>query len=692
MPKKSTLTAAEKYERHKAHMRDKIREDRLDARDIQDTIEEHRGQVNVERRESCRHNLQLFCETYKADLFPLAWSQPHIEVLQCIQRTVLQGGQFAIAMPRGNGKTSMMVSAMEWAILYGHHKFGVIVGATDPHAERILEVIIEDLAYGDVLIEDFPEACLPISLIGRDPRKANGQIYKGRPTSLKFLKNQMQLADIPCDAARGIILTGSITGNLRGMIKSSKGKVMRPSLVLIDDPQTDESARSDTQCATRSKKITGELLGLAGPGKAISAFMACTVICPNDLSDQYLDRDKRPEWQGVRTKLIEGWPESFDDLWKQYQDIRDVASKREFYRQHQEEMDAGAVAVWPARKEPGDVSALQHAMDLYFRDPAAFLAEYQNTPLDALGGESCKLRVADIIRRLSRVDKYTVPPGATRLIGYIDVGSTSHIHWSLLALGDDFTGSVIAYGAQRVEYAEDSLEAALYDHITQVVDGMCEREYYDAEGIAYGVTAIGVDAGWQQVSVYRAIKASSHKDVLIAGRGYGLNPGSEFRRAKGGPCPDGWRVVPVRVHGYGALRQLEFHANQWKSFASDRLTSFGKGAIDLYGALDAQHVEYALQLASESRTRSDIKGKKEDVWKVIPGSSNHYWDTFVGALVLARRCGAQLDLENSGAVVLTKSEGTRAGAGQPKRMPGAHPARRMAPTQGQVRSANSRRR
>jgi DNA invertase Pin-like site-specific DNA recombinase len=44
-----------------------------------------------------------------------------------------------------------------------------------------------------------------------------------------------------------------------------------------DDPQTDESARSLSQCAHRESVLAGAVLGLAGPGRKISGIMPCTV-------------------------------------------------------------------------------------------------------------------------------------------------------------------------------------------------------------------------------------------------------------------------------------------------------------------------------------------------------------------------------------------------------------------------------
>ena len=90
--------------------------------------------------------------------------------------------------------------------------------------------------------------------------------------------------------------------------KRSDGHAVRPSLVVLDDPQTDESARSLSQCANRESILAGAVLGLAGPGKKISGIMPCTVIRPADMADNILDRDKHPEWNGERTKMVYAFP------------------------------------------------------------------------------------------------------------------------------------------------------------------------------------------------------------------------------------------------------------------------------------------------------------------------------------------------------------------------------------------------
>jgi hypothetical protein len=124
-------------------------------------------------------------------------------------------------------------------------------------------------------------------------------------------------------ASAAVIAVTGITGRIRGMkFKRPDGKSVRPDLIIPDDPQTRESAKSPSQCDEREKILCGDVLGLAGPTTKISVLMPMTVIQPGDLADRMLDREKHPEWQGERTKLIYEWPEAWETLWQQYRKVR----------------------------------------------------------------------------------------------------------------------------------------------------------------------------------------------------------------------------------------------------------------------------------------------------------------------------------------------------------------------------------
>ena len=110
----------------------------------------------------------------------------------------------------------------------------------------------------------------------------------------------------------------SLDSNMRGQQHTTMdGRTLRPSLVLLDDPQTRQSARSPSQTRYRLQLLTGDVLCMAGPGESIAAVLTCTKIYAGDLAGQVLDRQKNPEWQGECTKMVYSFP-SNEKLWDEY--------------------------------------------------------------------------------------------------------------------------------------------------------------------------------------------------------------------------------------------------------------------------------------------------------------------------------------------------------------------------------------
>ena len=250
-----------------------------------------------ERKKRAASDFRYFCDSYFPLTFHLPWSPDHLKVIAKIEQAVLRGGLFAMAMPRGSGKTTICECACIWAVLYGHRDFVCLIGSDEGHAMDMLDSIKMELDGNDLLLEDFPEVVYPIQCLDGIANRCNGQLYKGERTHIGWTAREVVLPSMPGSAASGaVIKVAGITGRIRGMkYKRADGHTVRPSLVVLDDPQTDESARSLSQCATRESILAGAILGLAGPGKKISGIMPCTVIRPSDVADNILSRDKHPE-------------------------------------------------------------------------------------------------------------------------------------------------------------------------------------------------------------------------------------------------------------------------------------------------------------------------------------------------------------------------------------------------------------
>lgn len=75
---------------------------------------------------------------------------------------MLRGGLFALAMPRGSGKSSLTEVAAIGAMFYGYREFIMLIGATESAALELLDSIMTEFEVNEHLAEDFPEVCFPI--------------------------------------------------------------------------------------------------------------------------------------------------------------------------------------------------------------------------------------------------------------------------------------------------------------------------------------------------------------------------------------------------------------------------------------------------------------------------------------------------------------------------------------------------
>jgi len=630
--------------------------------------------VSHERKERAASDFRFFCDSYFPLTFHLPWSPDHLKVIAKIEQAVLRGGLFAMAMPRGSGKTTICECACIWAVLYGHRDFVCLIGSDEGHAMDMLESIKMELDGNDLLLEDFPEVVYPIQALDGIANRCNGQLHKGERTHIGWTAREIVLPTMPGSAGSGaIIKVAGITGRIRGMkYKRADGHTVRPSLVVLDDPQTDESARSLSQCATREGILAGAILGLAGPGKKISGIMPCTVIRPSDMADNILSRDKHPEWNGERTKMVYSFPTE-EKLWQRYGELHgeslrthgDIRLATEFYASERATMDAGAFIAWPERYNHDELSAIQHAMNLKLQDEAAFFAEYQNEPLPDETAEADELTADQIAGKLNRLERSVVPIGCNHLTMFIDV-QANLLFFVVAAWEDDFTGYVIDYGTfpdqQRPYFTlrdarhtlaavtkASGLEGSIYAGLERLTGECLTREWRRDDGAVLRIERCLIDANWGSSTdvIYQFCRQSVHSGIVLPshGRFVGASsqPFSEYKRRPGDRVGHNWRMP--NVAGKRAVRHVVYDTNFWKSFVHARLAvSIGdRGCLSLFGKSSDQHRLFAEHLSAEYRVKTEGRGRTVDEWKTRPErGDNHWFDCLVGCAAAASIQGAVL--------------------------------------------------
>lgn len=663
-------SGARSYEDRRNAERDRQAEQSLAGRDIGPLPEV----VNPDRKAACERNFQLFCESYFPETYALAWSPDHLKVIEKIETAVLRGGLFALALPRGSGKTTITESAALWSMLYGHREFVVLIGATESAALELLDSLKTELEVNERLAEDFPEVCYPVAQLKGIANRCAGQLYKGERTRITWTSNEIVLPTVEGSRASGIIVrVAGITGRIRGMkFKRSDGRSVRPSLVIIDDPQTSESAGSLEQTRKRVRVLAGDILGLAGPGQKISGIMPCTIIRPGDMADIILNRNTHPDWNGEKTRMVYRFPTNMK-LWEEYAEIRAEALRTEgnfqkateFYLANREAMDAGAEVSWEARFNHDEVSALQHAMNLKFQDEQAFQSEYQNDPLPDDTADDSLLSVDEICAKINGLARRRVPLKCDRLTMFVDV-QKALLFYVVIAWAEDFTGAVIDYGSwpdqHRHEYSladanpsiqtlfpKAGFEGALYAALSALTDECLGREWEREDGAVLKIERALVDANWGQSTdvVYQFCRQSSLAGVILPshGRYVGASskPMTEYRKQQGDRLGFNW-MIP-NVAGKRAIRHVIYDTNYWKSFIHARLAVpvGDKGSLTLYGRIPGAHQLFAEHLTAEYRVKTQGRGRTVDEWKLKPQShDNHFLDCVAGCAVCGSMLGASL--------------------------------------------------
>lgn len=634
-----------------------------------------------ERWERCRLSLREFCETYFAAAFYLGWSDDHLEAIHQIETAILQGGLFALAMPRGSGKTTLLRIASMWALLYGHISWVCLVAATEPAAEKLLKSIKRDLTYNPMLIADFPNTCQPIAALENDARRATGQLYitpdmdMPERTEIEWTAESLVFPSVQGEptAANRISVCG-LTGNIRGQQASTvDGAIRRPDLALIDDPQTKKSAKSPTENQTRYEILTGDILGLAGPDVEVRAMMACTVIYPDDMADRVLDRKRSPEWRGKRTKMVYKFPDDLsakDSLWDQYANIRaedfeeggDGSKATKFYKKNRKKMDAGAVVAWPERHPDKYLSGLEYAMTIKFSRPEAFAAEYQNEP-EVESDDVIEFKAEAFREKTAETIRGQVPRDVAAITAFIDV-QDKLLYYTVIGWRQTFGGVICDYGAWpdqklayfnyrtcrrtlRRSYKGTQKDAHIYNGLNDLIDHLTNQPWPDEDGRAHKIDRILIDSGdgEHQGAVFRVCREHDQRSILMPSRGVGISakraPMSDWTKKKGERAAGHhWRDRPNYDAG---IRYLLIDVNFWKADTRRRM-AMAQGAADgleLFKAKSAaSHRMISEHVTAEKAVPVEADGRRVIEFQLPPAKpDNHLGDCIVGCAAAASHAG-----------------------------------------------------
>ena len=581
------------------------------------------------------------------DAFSSPFSDDHKKVIAKIERAINEGGLFALAMPRGHGKSTILKWATLYCMLTGRRNYVVIVAATAEMAQSVIEFVRQQLEESDTLHKHYPHVTTYARATGGKAQKAKYQLRAdGKSSGIQWTKNTLVLPEVLTSDGKeyksnGSILEGhGLTGAIRGKWKDSKsGKVLRPDFVLLDDPQTRESAESESQCNMRERIITGDVLGLAGPKKKIAAVMPCTIVRGGDLAARFLDKEKHPEWSGETCKLVKSWPDEQDGLWVEYANRHkaEMAAGRglkvatQYYKDNKAKMDKGAIVSWKHRVRDGEISAIQTAENLLLETGDQFYAEYQNEPL-AHGSTIFDLTPELICSRVSEREAGQVPEWAKIIVAATDINHYG-LHTVIVAFANDHTAAVVWYGRADNNghgvVPKNATEAAkkkfIYEALVAHGNGMMQTRLV-CEGQPAVITAWVIDGGYCHDVVQRY--ATEHRRLgvsVIVARGFAALTYRPYGKNLIGAAREQCHATEWPL-GKG----LAFNADYWREI-TQRAWLGDVGAPGTCSLPKGHHQEFAEQICREKLIEKVI-GKSGWFWRwaTTPG-----WHDYGDSMTMA---------------------------------------------------------
>jgi len=284
----------------------------------------------------------------------------HIELSNLLEEMAhARGSKNAIAAPRDSAKSTIIsLQYVLYAICYKLDEFILVISNTSDQAADLLSSIKKELEVNEHLMQDFPE----VGEIGMHPKPP------------RWNKNEVITRN-------GIKVLALGTGQ---QVRGRRNKEFRPSLIILDDIESDENAQNPESYDKLYDWVTKSVLK-AGTAKTNVVFTG-TIHHYHSLLARFTDPNSCPGWNkkiyrsvvswAVNCKLWEDWELIFNNRLEFEGEYGLQAAKR-YFEAHKEEMLSGTQVLWPESQSYLDLMVLREQEGHY-----SFDSEMQNDPVD----------------------------------------------------------------------------------------------------------------------------------------------------------------------------------------------------------------------------------------------------------------------------------------------------------------------
>lgn len=604
------------------------------------------------------------------DAFTYAFTSQQKIMIAAIRGAIVNGEDQALAATRGEGKTTYFERLILKYILQGRIKFAVLFAATGGAAEDSLESIKNEIETNDRLAEDYPEVCVPVRALENTPNRAhyqtvsgarhdNGEAFEKVPSKFSWCGQEIYFPDVPGSPSAGSIIA---TRGLDSAVRGLKKKGRRPDIVGIDDPDTEETARSAEQAAKIEKRIDRSLAALGSQKKRVARVMLTTLQSRISVSYKYTDPQQKAAWHGKRFRFLVT-PPTHGELWEEYVSLRQEDWRNgtnlahDLYEGHREAMELGAEVANPNRKDSSNLSALQFYFDQVARiGREAVATEYDNDPPEETGPMESGITPHRIQRQLSGLDRGHIPEGCEVVTRGIDVRKVA-LHWVVRAW-KPYLGSIVGY---TIDYGVHEIHGTKYgsDDGADVAIRRGILNYIEESKEKYGrkLDLTLIDAGYKTDAVYSAcLQAAGGGESIMPIMGYGKSAGCiranffDVQKNTHDRKPgDGWFISRQ-----GNIWLVNADADRWKGWEHERwMTSPDRpGAMLLFGVAgepgtrltedEKGHHSYSHHICAENEVEEMYQGTLRRKWR-SKSDNNHWLDASCYCNVAANMRGIRLD-------------------------------------------------
>lgn len=630
--------------------------------------------VNPRRREQCLADPERFLRTYMPKKFRQSFGTVHSRIIQTIHDRASTGGKKAVAAPRGRGKSTIVKGMLIYATAAELVRFIVPICATTNLAGRIYRDYRNEWGNNDLLFSDFPEICAPVRHLEGAPQRAARQHVDGHLTHINWSSTDfLRLPRVPGNAndylrslGREWSPFGGVKMAFAGLDAAFRGMNIdddRPDCLIIDDPETRESAKSFQQIEDRIEIIEKDIEGLEGQDKPLAMVMVTTLQNTYCVSAQFTDPEQKPAWEGERYGWIQSWPERMD-LWDEYIARRRKAQQAgdrhgmeavEFYLKNMEAMHAGVGMLADNFKEirlkDGQQvvhSAIQEAFNkIADTNMSAFKAEYQNDPDPEEQAEVSQLTPGRVAGQLSRLGRGEVPDGRVFSFVGIDIGKYKS-HWVKISATREMVTWITDYGVVETHgltkfSSEQAIELAILESLRQFADS---EPFHDAQPLL-----CLIDSGDYSESIYEACRQLG--PPFFPSKGWSKE---RFHQKKQTDEYEPFLEAYAHRTIDSKRREMWLYNVQtefWKKWGQERFLVDAfidqtrlPGSVALFDPPHGDmkfHLQFARHMVSESEQLVPVDGKvNKRVWVVHDKANNHWLDAYALACAAAGCAGLRL--------------------------------------------------